>query len=95
MDTRPPEAMLVKAIRTHASDTFEVRMMMASPSRAIWHGKEGAAQSSSAGGFEVRLKDWEEVLRRAGDRTRGTWDTLTVYVVRVPVICRDPYLSIS
>ncbi|CAL1700024.1 unnamed protein product [Somion occarium] len=78
------EATLVKTIRTHAADTFDVRMLMENPSRAGWYGKD-ISHETSKGGFEVRRKDWREVLSCARNRSRRDWEGLTVYVENIPL----------
>lgn len=77
----PSETTLVKAIRAHASDIFEVRMLVSSPSRGVWYGRN-MSQHAAIGGYEVRLKDWRNILDRAGSWTRQEWEARTIYLVR-------------
>lgn len=81
MTSSPSETTLVKAIRAHTSDVFEVRMLMSSPSRAVWYGRN-MSQHDAVGGYEVRLKDWRSILDRAGNSTRQEWEARTLYIVR-------------
>ena len=69
----------MKAIRTHAAEAVDVRVLMSSPTRADWYGRH--APSKNLGGYEFRLKDTEERLRRVADNSRRSWDAKTVYIV--------------
>ncbi|KAI0340845.1 hypothetical protein BDW22DRAFT_1378284 [Trametopsis cervina] len=80
----PSEATLVKAVRAHAADIFDFRLLMSSPSRAAWYGKDDAPEQS-VGAYEVRLKDWSETLRRARNYSRNEWEAQTIYVENIPV----------
>ncbi|EKM59920.1 uncharacterized protein PHACADRAFT_206140 [Phanerochaete carnosa HHB-10118-sp] len=80
---RPPEAILVKAIRAHASDIFDARMLMSAPSRAAWYGKNPTSRDAF-GGYEVRLKGAKEALHRARNSVRNEWEALTIYIENVP-----------
>ena len=69
----------MKALRAHAADTVEVRMRMTTPSRAEWYGRH--ASSKELGGYEIRLKDCDDVGCRAGEDTKQSWDARTLYMV--------------
>ncbi|KAI0092126.1 hypothetical protein BDY19DRAFT_884425 [Irpex rosettiformis] len=84
-----PETVIVKALRTHGNDTFDVRLLMSSPSRAEWYGKAASAKSLS-GGYEVRLKNWKETLERSRNGSRNEWESRTVYVENIPASHRSP-----
>ncbi|GJE87496.1 hypothetical protein PsYK624_035790 [Phanerochaete sordida] len=79
----PPEGTLVKAIRAHASDIFDVRMLMSAPSRQAWYGKNPTSRDA-LGGYEVRLKDAKDALYRARNSMRNEWDARTIYIENVP-----------
>ena len=79
--TRASEAVLVKAIRAFAPDTFDVRMLMSSPSRSVWYGR--TAPKGDAGGYEIRLRGWKDAIARAGSMTKNKWDDQTIYIVRL------------
>lgn len=74
--------MIAKAIRSQAKERFDIRVLMSSPSRAEWYGKASTSKES-VGGYEVRLKGWDEVLKRARNMSRGDWESRTVYMVCV------------
>lgn len=81
LSSRPPEAALVRAMRNHAPDTFEIRMLVAAPSKAAWYGKDVSTEEQ--GGYEIRRKDWADALVRVRNSTRNEWETRTVYLVRL------------
>ncbi|KIP10388.1 hypothetical protein PHLGIDRAFT_50327, partial [Phlebiopsis gigantea 11061_1 CR5-6] len=81
------EAVLVKAIRSFASEVFDVRMLMSSPSRALWYG--GTTHKGYSGGYEVRLRGWKDVVARAGGMTRNKWEEQTIYIENIPPQNRD------
>lgn len=76
----PSEASIIKSLRTYANDQFDVRMVIAgsaSNSRAARYGKQ------ESGGYEVRRKDWQEVVQRMkdGSFSRSHWQRNTIYMV--------------
>lgn len=79
----PPEAILVKAIRTHAADTFDVRVLVSTPSRQAWYGKDPKLRDT-LGGYEICLKNAREALHRARNSMRNEWDARTIYVENTP-----------
>ncbi|PSR92236.1 hypothetical protein PHLCEN_2v4766 [Hermanssonia centrifuga] len=84
----PPESTLLKSIRTYLSDRLEVRVLMSSPSRSTWYGKQ-LSPFKNVGGYEVRLKNWEDTLRRVGNSTRSEWESRTVYMENIPTQFRS------
>ena len=74
------EATIVKSLRAHATDTFDIQMIVVDKTRPR-RGRHGYA---SAGGYEVRRKDWAEVIQRFSTFTPEYWDTRTIYIVRSP-----------
>ena len=83
--THTSETTLVKVIRSFASEVFDVRMLMSSPSRAVWYGR--TTSKDDTGGYEIRLKGWKDAITRAGGMTKGQWDERTIYLV-----CDGAYL---
>ncbi|KZT29467.1 hypothetical protein NEOLEDRAFT_1175152 [Neolentinus lepideus HHB14362 ss-1] len=83
------EAILAKAIRTHTSDTLEVRMVVSEPAKGNWYKRGISNVKDVGGGYEVRRKDWENAVNLAGTMTKDVWDGLTVYVENIPVRFRS------
>jgi len=64
----------VKALKSHASEVLEVRMIV-SDSSSSW-------QSKDRGIYEVRRKDWEDMLHvPSREYTRDQWEKNTIYMV--------------
>ncbi|KAI0785642.1 hypothetical protein C8Q75DRAFT_775798 [Abortiporus biennis] len=84
LNPAPSEADLVKAIRSHLNDVFEVRMLVTSPSRSVWYGKQHASAKDSMGGYELRWKDWEDVLKKTRSGSRNDWEERILYVECIP-----------
>ena len=77
----PPEASVVKAIRTYASDVLEVRMLVSAPSASAWY-PSWKSERDSIGGYEVRRKDWSTLSDNATRNfTRVQWDERSIYMV--------------
>ena len=57
---------------------FDVRVLFSEPSCATWY---GATTKDNAGGYEIRLKDWEGALQRARNSNRAEWEARTIYMV--------------
>ena len=89
--TRPPDTALVKAVRSHAQDSLEVRMLVTSPSKAAWYGKD--SEKDEQGGYEIRRKDWSDALIRVRNSTRHEWEARTIYMVRQPSTLPQQTLS--
>lgn len=80
VDPLPTEATIIKSLRTHANDRFDVRMILAGvASRSAKHGR------LDTGGYEVRRKDWQEVVQhmKDGTFTRTHWQKRTIYIVNM------------
>ncbi|PIL37648.1 hypothetical protein GSI_01342 [Ganoderma sinense ZZ0214-1] len=86
LEQRPPDSVLVRAIRGHAEDVLEVRMRVTAPSKEAWYGQR--ASPDEGGGYEVRLKHSADALSRAGNFSRNEWEERTVYVENVPLAHR-------
>jgi hypothetical protein len=76
------EAAIVKSLRAHARDTFDIRMIVVDKMRSRC-GHHGYAL---AGGYEVRRKGWAEVTQRFPTFTAEYWDAQTIYIVRSPLL---------
>ncbi|TBU42679.1 hypothetical protein BD309DRAFT_991526 [Dichomitus squalens] len=79
---RPLDGTFLRAIRAHAADTLEIRMLVTAPSKGAWHANAETSKHDS-GGYEIRLKHRDEALARANNSARHEWEERTVYVVRV------------
>ncbi|KAI0029258.1 hypothetical protein K488DRAFT_56744 [Vararia minispora EC-137] len=66
------EAALVKSIRTHAPDAYDVRMVLASSSK------------SAGGGYEIRRHDWQSAVARFPTFDRQYWHARTIYLENIP-----------
>ncbi|KAH0840207.1 hypothetical protein J3R83DRAFT_1208 [Lanmaoa asiatica] len=85
----PSETEVVKALRTHASHTLEVRMHLLSSSSAlsssVWYGTGKTSRKKDVGGYEVRRRDWATLRDRPSHGwTRARWDEMTVYMECIP-----------
>jgi hypothetical protein len=69
------EGSIVKSLRTHATDIFDIQMIVLDKTRS----RHGYAPS---GGYKVRRKDWAEVTRRFPTFSPEYWDIRTIYIVR-------------
>ena len=81
LPVKPSQALLVRAIRTQSDCPLQVRMLVSSPSTAVWYGKESTSKDD-LGGYEIRRKDWSDALSRIRNSTRNEWEARTVYMVR-------------
>ena len=68
------EVSVVKALSTHAKDSFDIQMIIVD--------KTGPRFQNLAGGYEIRRKDWAEVTLRFPTFSPEYWDARTVYIVR-------------
>ncbi|TCD61397.1 hypothetical protein EIP91_008518 [Steccherinum ochraceum] len=84
----PSEAILVKALRACASELFDLRVLFSEPSRAMWYGRTSGA-NDSAGGYEIRLKDWEGASHQARNSNREEWESKTFYMENIPLQYRS------
>ncbi|PCH40760.1 hypothetical protein WOLCODRAFT_71275 [Wolfiporia cocos MD-104 SS10] len=78
----PPESVIAKAIRSHANAHLEVRMRVVDPAQPGASAYGG--HTASAGGFDVRRREWKAALHRARNGNRQEWEERTVYVENVP-----------
>jgi hypothetical protein len=79
------QTLIVKALRSCASDVVDVRLLVTEPGPSSSTWARSRDKSKSAGGYELRRKDWTRPL---GDRTKSQWDEQTIYVV-----CLHPPLT--
>jgi len=82
LPAEPSETEVVKALRSYASETLEVRMLGSASFLSVWYGTGKTSRKKDVGGYEVRRKDWE-ILRDHPLRTLRAvqWDERTVYMV--------------
>ncbi|KAG8218936.1 hypothetical protein J3R82DRAFT_4644 [Butyriboletus roseoflavus] len=87
----PSETEVVRALRTHASHTLEVRMRLASSSSAsappasVWYGTGKTSRKKDVGGYEVRRRDWSTLRDRLScGWSRARWDDMTAYMECIP-----------
>jgi hypothetical protein len=73
------EATIVKSLRAHARDTFDIRMIVVDKTRSRRH------NNTPAGGYEVRRKDWAGATQRFPTFTAEYWDARTIYIVCFPL----------
>ncbi|KAI0246534.1 hypothetical protein BJV78DRAFT_1253749 [Lactifluus subvellereus] len=78
-DATLTEASLVKSLRTHARDSFDVRMIVVDKTR----------RASNVGGYEVRRKDWAEITQRFPTFSPEYWDARTIYIENIPLSFRS------
>jgi len=76
------EAVIVKSLRAHAKDTFDIRMIVVDKTRS----RRGHHGYAPAGGYEVRRKGWAEVTQRFPTFTAEYWDAQTIYIVCTPLL---------
>ncbi|KAH8092465.1 hypothetical protein BXZ70DRAFT_898273 [Cristinia sonorae] len=84
----PTEASVIKSVRAHSPDVFDVRVLFSEPSRALWFGNSSTTRDDS-GGYEIRLKDWDDALKRARNTIRAEWESRTVYMENIPLHYRS------
>ncbi|KAF9819482.1 hypothetical protein IEO21_02090 [Rhodonia placenta] len=80
--TVPQETAVVKAIRAHASDSFNLRMIVSASSRPTW---QEPWDVENVGGYEIRRKDWKEALQRSRNYSKHEWDDRTIYMENIPL----------
>jgi hypothetical protein len=74
------EGSIVKSLRTHATDIFDIHMIVVDKTRSR-RGRHGYAP---VGGYKVRRKDWAEVTHRFPTFSPEYWDARTIYIVCTP-----------
>ena len=70
----PSEVSIVKALRAHAEDAFDNRMIMVNTARST-------RSASETGGYELRRRDWQSVLQQFHTFDRKYWHLRTIYIV--------------
>ncbi|KAI9574372.1 hypothetical protein HD554DRAFT_2165873 [Boletus coccyginus] len=83
----PSETEVVKALRTHARHTLEVRMCLPSsvPPSSVWYGTGKTSRKKDVGGYQVRRRDWATLRDRPSRGwTRARWDDMTAYMECIP-----------
>lgn len=90
LPAEPSETEVVKALRSYASETLEVRMLGSAPSLSVWYGTGKTSRKKDVGGYEVRRKDWETLRDHPLRTLRAVqWDERTVYMECVPIQYRS------
>lgn len=79
------EGSIVKSLRTHATDIFDIHMIVLDKTRPR-RSRHGYAP---AGGYKVRRKDWVEVTRRFPTFSPEYWDIRTIYIENIPLQFRS------
>lgn len=79
LDPPPTETAIAKTIRSQDDDALEIRVLVSAPSRSAWYGKDSARDQ--LGGYEVRRRDWADVLQRIQQLTEDDWTASTIYAV--------------
>lgn len=75
-----PETAYVKALRSHAADLVEVRLILSEEGPSSFTSDRWSKKASSLTGYEVRRKITETSLSKHG---KVDWHNLTIYVVRL------------
>lgn len=90
LPAEPSEVGVVKALRSYANDTLEVRMLVSAPSSSVWYGTGKTSRKKDVGGYEVRRKDWETLLDHPlRHLSPEQWDERTLYMECVPTQYRS------
>jgi hypothetical protein len=72
------EGSIVRSLRTHATDIFDIHMIVLDKMRP----RRSRHGHAPAGGYKIRRKDWAEVTRRFPTFSPEYWDIRTIYIVR-------------
>ena len=91
--TTSPEADVVRAIQNHLSDVLEARILVSSPQNSAW--RSSGSRSDTAGGYEIRRKDWESVRSITAPLRKQDWDARTVYLVSVKLFTASSPLPMN
>ena len=83
MKTAPPEADVVRAVQKHLPHVLEARILVSSPQKSAWYAS--GSRSETAGGYEIRRKDWQSVRSVTAPLQERDWDAKTVYLVCVKI----------
>lgn len=90
LPTELSETEVVKALRSYASETLEVRMLGSGSSSSVWYGTGKTSRKKDVGGYEVRRKDWETLRDHPLRQLRAVqWAERTVYMECVPIQYRS------
>ncbi|KAI6024503.1 hypothetical protein EDC04DRAFT_2573964 [Pisolithus marmoratus] len=90
LSVEPSEVEVVKALRTYANETLEVRMLVSAPSSSVWYGTGKTSRKKDVGGYEVRRRDWEMLLDHPlRNLSPEQWDERTLYMECVPTQYRS------
>lgn len=90
LSVEPSEVEVVKALRAHANEVLEVRMLVSAPSSSVWYGTGKTSRKKDVGGYEVRRKDWEKLLDHPlRNLSSEQWDERTLYMECVPTQYRS------
>lgn len=81
MKTPPPEADVARAVQNHLSDVLEARILVSSPQNPARYST--GSRPDTAGGYEIRRKDWNSVRSITPPLRKRDWDAKTVYLVRI------------
>ena len=81
MKTTPSEVDIIRAVQKHLPDVLEARILFSSPQNPAW--SSSGSRSDTAGGYEIRRKDWKSVRSVAPPLRKQDWDTRAVYLVCV------------
>jgi hypothetical protein len=80
LDTHPPESIIAQA--TKDSTMFEIRIALVQPDDNSWRTEtRRIREESSAGGYEVRRRDWSSLKERIRKYTSFHWQEKSIYVV--------------
>lgn len=100
LTARITEVDMMRCLRSSNTSNLEARMLITEPSRNEWRNRghdhdSPGANKFHAGGFEVRRKDWESVLRdlESARWTKEWWSQRTVYMVSGINLCFRFYVE--
>lgn len=78
LQIRDSQTLIVKALRSCASDVIDVRLLVSEPSSSTWFG----SGSKYTGGYEIRRKDWaDNAPRPFQELSKNDWEERTIYLV--------------
>ncbi|KAF8204628.1 hypothetical protein BJ912DRAFT_3044 [Pholiota molesta] len=87
-----PETIYVKALRTHAAQLFDVRLVLSSEEPLFGHEatRKWSSSSGTQTGYEVRVKPHLTAGGKGSNEYgKADWDRLTVYVENIPIQYRS------
>jgi hypothetical protein len=72
------QSVIIRALRSRASESIEVRMLITSPPASVW----GQSSVLDDGGYEIRRKNWASLSETLPTtRTKAYWEERTAYLV--------------